>query len=81
MTTTEILKQELNNDLTMVKVWRERQHDAKTPKEEEYCKGAVMRSLYRVESKEDLISALGYTVLYNDERDEVIAVYSMELDD
>lgn len=81
MTMAEILMKELNNDLSMVKMWRERLHNAEKEEDIQYYKGCILRSRYRAEAKEELIQSLGYTVLFSDERDECIAIYPMEFDD
>lgn len=81
MTTTEIMKRELNDDLEMVRNWKARLENAVTKDDKEYYRGCILRSRYRAEAKAELIQTLGYTVLYDDDREECIAVYSMELDD
>ena len=81
MTMTETMMAELNNDLSMLKVWREKLHSAEEEEDVEYYRGCILRSRYRAEAKEELIQSLGYTVLFSDERDECIAIYPMEFDD
>lgn len=75
MTISEIMFAELNNDLTMVKLWTERLNSTDNDKDAEYYRACVLASKYRAESKEELIQSLGYTVIYNDERDKCIALY------
>lgn len=81
MTTTEIMMNELNHDLTMIKIWREKQRNAETEVERDYYCGCILRSRHKAEAKEELIQSLGYTVLFSDDREECIAIYPMELDD
>ena len=81
MTNTEIMKKELNNDLEMVELWRTKRVEAVTDDDIDYYRGCVMRSIYRAEAKAELIQSLGYTVLYNDEHNECVGIYPMELDD
>lgn len=81
MTTSEIMMRELNNDLSLHKTWSEKFFFADTEEDNEYYRGCMIRSIIRAEAKEDLIRSLGYTVLFNEERDECIAIYPMELDD
>lgn len=81
MTTTEIMMQELNNDLSMVKIWREKQRNAETEEECDYYNDCLHRSRSKAEGKEELIQSLGYTVLFSEDREECIAIYPMELDD
>lgn len=81
MTNTEIMKKELNNDLEMVELWRTKRAEAVTDDDIDYYRGCVMRSIYRAEAKAELIQSLGYTVLYNDEHNECVGIYPMELDD
>lgn len=81
MTNTEIMMKEINNDLSMVKIWREKQRNAETEAEHFYYNGCLLRSRYKAEAKEELIQSLGYTVLFSEDRDECIAIYPMELDD
>lgn len=81
MTTTELMKKELNYDLSMVKIWREKQLNAETEEECLYYNACLHRSRSKAEGKEELIQSLGYTVLFSDDRDECIAIYPMELDD
>ena len=81
MTMTEIMTRELNNDLSLSHLWREKMLEAETEKEREYYRGCMLRSRHRAEAKEELIQSLGYTVLFSDEREECIAIYPMEFDD
>lgn len=78
MTPSEIMFIELNNDLTMVKLWRERLLSSDNDKDAEYYRACVLASRYRAESKEELIQSLGYTVIFNDERDKCVAIYPMK---
>lgn len=75
MTFSGIMFAELNKDLTMLKLWRERLLSADNDKDAEYYRALVLASRYRAESKEELIQSLGYTVIFNDERNECIALY------
>lgn len=81
MTTTEIMMKELNHDLAMVKIWREKQRNSETEAEHIFYNGCLIRSRSKAEAKEELIQSLGYTVLFSDDRGECIALYPMELDD
>lgn len=81
MTMTEIMMKEINNDLSMYKTWSEKFLSADTKEDIEYYRGCMLRSRYRAEAKEELAQALGYTVLFSDDRDECIAIYPMEFDD
>lgn len=81
MTTAEIMIRELNNDLSMYKIWSEKFFSAETKEDIAYYRGCMLRSRYKAEAKEEIIQSLGYTVLFNDERDECTAIYPMELDD
>ena len=81
MTMTEIMKAEINNELSLLKTWREYRDRAETEEEAVYYLGCISRSRDRAEAKAELAQALGYTVLYSEDRDECISIYSMELDD
>lgn len=81
MTNTDIMMREINNDLRMEATWHARMYEAEAENDREYYKCCMVRSMCKAEAKAELIQSLGYTVLYNDERDECIAIYPMELDD
>lgn len=81
MTMTDIMMREINNDLQMEIVWLTKRLEAETEKDRDYYMGCMLRSRYRAEAKAELIQSLGYTVLYNDEHNECVGIYPMELDD
>lgn len=81
MTNTEIMKMELNFDLSMIKEWSERMHSAENKSEAEMYRSCLRRSTHKAEAKEELIQSLGYTILFTEDRTECISIYPMELDD
>lgn len=81
MTMLEIMRWQIHDDLVMMKIWREKMYEAENDADAEMYRKCMLRNFYRLEAKEELIQSLGYTVLYNDDRDEFISIYPMELDD
>ena len=81
MTNTEIMKRELNYDLSMIKEWSERMHSAENEADAEMYRCCLRRSTYRADAKEELIQSLGYTILFTEDRTECISIYPAELDD
>lgn len=81
MKNTDIMIREINNDLSLSETWREKMYMSTTEKDREYYRGAMYRSIYKAEAKEELIRSLGYTLLFDDDRKECISIYPIELDD
>lgn len=81
MTNTEIMKKELNIDLSMIEEWRERMHSAENEADAEIYRDCMRRSRNKAEAKEELIRSLGYTILFTEDRTECISIYPIELDD
>ena len=81
MTTAEIIMDEINFDLGMYKEFRTLWTTANNETDREYYFGAAKRSFNRVAAKCDLAQALGYDVVFDEERTKVLAVYQTDFDD
>lgn len=71
MTTAEIIMDDINNDLKMCKKWLAQKDEFGL----QVCRKMSKRSWVRAKAKWDLALSLGYAIVFDDARIEVIAVY------
>ena len=82
MTTAEIIMDDINKDLELCKEW----HDRKLVAQKdgfglEFYRKMSKHSWTRAKAKWDLAISLGFTVVFDNECNEVIAVYKTDFDD